>query len=477
MAYTVKKGDTLNKIAAANGISLAELLKLNPNAQWGSNPNLIQPGWTVNLPGDTGGSTTTPTTPTTPPFDSDAPITDTPPVEVNGSTLPNGGRLVYIANPEQSDEKFLWYVVYDWNGIELAYEIGGPQAFFDTFGTWDIASTGMDVQRVNQEMFDEQNFVLTGSADQILGMTESIGSQIDREVAALGLEDLPAWMKSNKDVLGLVATATAQEWSAGRLWQELSVTSGFQARYGTVLAYYQAGGATIGQAVAQIEADENAMQTAIRPYLSGAGSPLTAGIPHEETQFIQELLLAGWTPGAAAQVLEQADVLRSDPTSLAQANAILAASGLGTLNEFEFVNALAGYGPPDVVEALNTAAAGTALVNAGLDDVDIDLLMEIVDTSGQLLTVESFASLAQELAFNTIRFAHEIDEEKLGFNRDDLIAAAFGQVNPNGKTPGEVINALGRFQRDRQAAGTGFEQTTGFQDDKGRLRIAGLGSL
>jgi len=477
MAYTVKKGDTLTKIAAANGISLAELLKLNPNAQWGSNPDLIQPGWTVNLPGDTG-SGAGDTTEEEPPFDSDAPITDSPPVEVNGSTLPNGGRLVYIANPEGSDEEFLWYVVYDWNGIELAYEIGGPQDFYDAFGTWDIASTGMDVSRMaNQDAFDEQNFVLTGSADQIFGMTESIGSQIDREVAALGLEDLPAWMKSNKDVLGLVATATAQEWSSGRLWEELSVTSGFQARYGTVLAYYQSGGLSIGQAVAQIEADEAAMRTAIRPYLSGPGNPLTEGIANEETQFIQELLLGGWTPGAAAQVLEQADVLRSDPTSLAQANAILAASGLGTLNEFEFVNALAGYGVPDVVEALNTAAAGTALVNAGLDDVDLDLLMEIVNTSGQLLTVESFASLAQELAFNTIRFAHEIDEEKLGFNRDDLIAAAFGQVNPNGKSPGEVINALGRFQRDRQAAGTGFAQTTGFQDDKGRLRIAGLGSL
>jgi LysM repeat protein len=471
MAYTIKKGDTLNKIAAANGISLPELLALNPNGQWGSNPDLIQPGWTVNLPGDTAAGTT-PTTPTEPPFDPEAGI-DKPPVDVNGTTVPAGGRLVTIKDPTGSDDSHLYYIVYEWKGIELAYEIGGPDEFLELFGTWN---TGMDVTNVNQAGFDELGLVTTGSADQIVGSTESVASQIERELSALGLEDLPEWMASNPDTLVLLATATAQEWSSGRLWQELSETAGFQMRYGAVLEMYQSGGQTIGAAVAQIEADENALLAAIRPFLP-PGSPLDTGKAHEQTTFLQELMLGGWTPGAAAQVLEQADVLRSDPTSLAQANAILEMSGLGSLNEVEFLNALAGFGAPDVVEALNTAAAGTALVNAGLDDVDLDLLMEIVDTSGQLLTVESFASLAQELAFNTIRFAHEIDENKLGFNRDDLIAAAFGQVNPNGKTPGEVINALGRFQRDRQAAGTGFEQTTGFQDEKGRLRIAGLGSL
>lgn len=177
------------------------------------------------------------------------------------------------------------------------------------------------------------------------------------------------------------------------------------------------------------------------------------------------------------QVLHQAEVLRSDPTSLAQANLILQASGLGSIDEIAFINALAGFGDDDVIEALNTAAAGTALEEAGLTDVDIDLLMEIVDTSGSILTVESFQQLAQQLAFNTIRFGQELGDEKLGFTRDDLIAAAFGESNPNGKTPGEVINALGRFERDRQAAGSGFDQTTGYQDDRGRLRIAGLAGL
>ena len=51
MAYVVVKGDTLSKIAAANGLTLAELYALNPDPPWGKNPNLIQPGWEVIVTG------------------------------------------------------------------------------------------------------------------------------------------------------------------------------------------------------------------------------------------------------------------------------------------------------------------------------------------------------------------------------------------------------------------------------------------
>ena len=46
-SYTVKSGDTLSRIASRNNMTLAQLLKLNP--QFRSNPNLIHPGQTVKL--------------------------------------------------------------------------------------------------------------------------------------------------------------------------------------------------------------------------------------------------------------------------------------------------------------------------------------------------------------------------------------------------------------------------------------------
>lgn len=50
MTYTVKAGDTLSKIAARNGLTLAQLLQANPQI---SDPNRINVGDTVNLPNGT----------------------------------------------------------------------------------------------------------------------------------------------------------------------------------------------------------------------------------------------------------------------------------------------------------------------------------------------------------------------------------------------------------------------------------------
>ncbi len=48
-AYTVKSGDNLSTIAQKNGLTLAQLLALNP--QFAANPNLIKPGQTIKLAG------------------------------------------------------------------------------------------------------------------------------------------------------------------------------------------------------------------------------------------------------------------------------------------------------------------------------------------------------------------------------------------------------------------------------------------
>ena len=56
MTYKIQPGDTLSKIAKRNGISLAQLLKANPQI---TNPDRIQVGQVVNLP-DTSTETTQP---------------------------------------------------------------------------------------------------------------------------------------------------------------------------------------------------------------------------------------------------------------------------------------------------------------------------------------------------------------------------------------------------------------------------------
>lgn len=54
MAYTVVKGDNLSRIAAANGLTLAQLLELNP--QYKDNPDMVQIGASINVSQSTAGS-------------------------------------------------------------------------------------------------------------------------------------------------------------------------------------------------------------------------------------------------------------------------------------------------------------------------------------------------------------------------------------------------------------------------------------
>ena len=494
MPYTVKSGDSLSRIAAANNVSLAELIAANPQI---TDPNLIRPGQVLSLPGETSTPTTTSEPSGNPDLDAiraeyerifgepppatlttvstirqiirDAQVSgtiDDAPVETGrGAIIPNGARVVIIENPEGSDANRLYHLVYDWRGVELVFEIGDAARFIELFGQ-KVEDTFANISVVSQSQFDNQDFVQAGSVDEILGSTESLGSQIEREVRALGLEDLPPWLAASSESLALVAEATASGWSSGRLWQELSGTQAFTDRFGGALDRYLQGGTTIQQAVSQLQADEQNLKRRLQ-FLAPPDS-LT-------TDTLQAILSQGWTPDSAARVMEQASIL-SDTAALAQANQIMEASGLPSLDDVGFINALNGFGPPEVVEALNTVAASVALEEAGLDDVDIDLLMEVVDTSDRLLTAESFQELTQELSFNFARFGSELDREKLGLSRENVIAGLFGEEF-DGTTPGEVLNLLARFERDRRAAAQGISGPAAGVDRRGRLVVQGLGGL
>lgn len=63
MTYTVKAGDTLSKIAARNGLTLAQLLQANPQI---SDPNRINVGDIVNLPNGSPAENATQPLPTNP---------------------------------------------------------------------------------------------------------------------------------------------------------------------------------------------------------------------------------------------------------------------------------------------------------------------------------------------------------------------------------------------------------------------------
>lgn len=77
-SYTVASGDTLSAIASKNNVSLTQLLNLNP--QFRANPNLIKPGQSISL----SGNSATPPAPASPIL----PTTTTPPAGT--ITTPSG---------------------------------------------------------------------------------------------------------------------------------------------------------------------------------------------------------------------------------------------------------------------------------------------------------------------------------------------------------------------------------------------------
>lgn len=393
-------------------------------------------------------------------------ITDVPPVQIGSSTVPAGGRLIRVDNPQGSDEPHLYYIVYEWRGVQFAYEVGGPARFKELFGSTDNFD---GFTKMSQSGFDDANFVQVGLIDQELGATESLGSRIERDIRALGMEDLPGWLANSPDALALVGQATAQEWSSGRLWTELSGTGAFQERFGAVFSRYKTENVTIADAVAQIVRDEEALAAAMRPWAE-------QGV---DTATLHGFMNNGWTGSAAAQVLEAAEDLARRPDSLDFVNAVLMESGFAPLDEVSYINALHGHGPQEAIEAVNTAQAARALIESGIDlaDDDVDLIMDLVDTSDRLLTPESWRALAQELSFNIMRNTRELSAGKLGLGEDDLVAAAFGRESPTGKSTGEVLGLLARFERDRRGEAEGHDAMSGFVDERGRLRVPGLAGL
>jgi hypothetical protein len=381
--------------------------------------------------------------------------------------LVEGATLIRVRNPAGSDAPEEYYLVYEWEGVQTAYRVGDRARLNEIFGSPDVFDS---VQTVTQAQYDARDYVDLGSIDQELGGTESIASRRERETRAIGMEDLPDWIAGDVQAKALIVEASAQGWSPGRLYNELEKTQGFRQRYGAVIARYKQQNVTTAQAVAAIEADEAGLRNALRPYLADQAT---------STPILHDLLTRGWTPTAAASVLEAAETLTRDPDGLARTNYILAAAGLPELDDVGYLNALRGHGPQDVIETINTATAARALDESGidLDDADLDLIMELVDTSDRLLTADSWRQLSQQLAFNMILNKGELTAGKLGIEEDDLIAAAFGRESPTGKSSGEVLGLLARFERDRQAASEGFEGASSYIDDRGRLRIQGLGAV
>jgi hypothetical protein len=141
MTYTVKAGDTLSKIAAQNGLTLAQLLQANPQI---SNPDRINVGDTLNLPNGS---------PATENATQPLPSNPVPPISTNNTQpLPS--------NPATSAAGALGQALADELGILSAkYETGGRGPGTVSTGAGDPGGVSYGSYQMASKMGVVQRFI------------------------------------------------------------------------------------------------------------------------------------------------------------------------------------------------------------------------------------------------------------------------------------------------------------------------------
>lgn len=404
-----------------------------------------------------------------------APAFTTPPpglgdelTSIGGVVLPTGSRLVSIRNPKGSDVDELFFVVGDVFGIQEAYEVGDRAAVERMFGGVGAFDS---FQVINQGTFD-QDYVLAGPIDEIANSTESLQSQRERDMRALGVEGLPAWVLEDQQALNTWALSVREGWSSAKLYNQLSSTTAFRERFTGLDAFMQREGLSNFQTgVSRYLQEEQGFRSAL---LGSRGPNTNVG-----NDYIGGLIGGGWSVDQAQELLDAERDLRDNPEALANINEILQFQGRDPLSADDFLDVIVDgrraatdpdYRPGDLFEAINEGLAVNALFQQGLD-ISPQLAMDLTDEAGGIVEPGAFSEMAQAAALNIMRNSREIDLQRMGLGEDDVIQAAFGRG-----ASAEVQDILERFGRERTVAARGYTGASSFFDQFGRLRVQGIGT-
>ncbi len=390
------------------------------------------------------------------------------PVEVNDVTIPAGATLVRIRNPQGSDADALYYLRYTLFGIEIAFEVGSFDDAAALFGN-SFHSQFDAFETYTQRQFDQSDVITTGNVDEILGATESIGSQFEREMRALGLEGVPDWIAGSNEAMALMVVAGQEGWSTTRLGNELSGTEAFKVRFPGFQGLSDALGVTdVNAVIDQYVSIENQLSQVLRRY-RGPETDVS-------TEYLGSLIGSGWHPDEVESLVIAERSLKENPDALDNINQQLTFAGMNRIGPDEFLDVMQGNAPPDVYEVLNDAFRRQALADAGID-INRQFAEELGGADNTLSTVDSFSQQAIYAAQLLARTRAAIEGERFGLSREALIATVFNDPDalPEGFTVPQVNELLARIERDRLQAGQGIGAGPAFINQRSRLIIQGLG--
>lgn len=398
------------------------------------------------------------------------------PITVGETVIPAGGTLIVVTDPAGSDKAHLYYMRYTFNGVDILYQIGDRARFLELFP--EGVEMFHRVERINGERFVKQDWYEVGAIDEVLGQKESLGALFEREMLELtqggGLAD---WVVNSREALALMTVATLEGWTQAQTAEALVGTKAFANRFvgwdGFIAAQKGPGTLDYYTAMTTYLDWEGQIADALRMY-RGPDTNISS-------KYIGRLIGAGWQPGQIAQLLPVEQDLKDNPETLRDLNRILKFMGLDTINLRGFLNITQGNAPLAVQEALSDYNLLLQLQREGLDfgAAQVAEIREGVDPLTGIQAPETFSELARTLATAIVQNRAELDAEKFGLTRDDLLAASLNRIDfiSGGRSTADVEYMLTKFMRERQAASQGYDAFSGYLSAQDRLRLQGLSGL
>ena len=392
------------------------------------------------------------------------------------SVIPQDARLVRITDPAGSDLDEIFVLIGSAFGVDIAFEIGSRERLDELFGGPDAFD---DVQTLTQANFDASGAITVGDVDEALGATGSIQAQFERELRSAGLENPPQWLAQDQQAMTRWLVGVNEGFSAERLWSDISDTDAFKGRFaGLDTIFDQTGTNQFTTAIAEYTNREGA----IRGFISQRRGPGA----DTSIEYVSSLIASGWQPAEVDELLVLERQLRDSPEALDNMNQILAFQELPELTPDDFISFLQdgqrlavdpAFIPGDLFEGINDALRFQALLEEGIR-IDEQFATDLGEgVSEDIGSPAQFTERARIAAIEIARNTTELDRQTLGISRDDIIAAAFGEESPSGKSVSEISELLERLGRDRAKRATGLPGAASFVDALGRLRVQGSSNL
>ena len=394
-----------------------------------TDPPATQGGNTGATGGNTGGGTPPPPPP---------PVTPTPATVLNLE----GATLIAVGSGPTRRYYAEWLVY----GVALRHEIG-DQTDLETLGTqpWPTTVTLTETEFGNRDGLD------VGLVDERFGITESYQATTDRQLRMFGQEDLPAWQRNDPQTMLTLMTAANEGWSEGRALNAVVKLAAFQTahpKFNEVAGRHLPGGASTAEKLTWYSEARDQMRNSVRTY-RGAEADVS-----DET--IADILARGWDPEEAEDLLIGEATVRQMTGAADQINAILAFQGSTvTVTEDNLLDLIlegeTERTPFAMQELINDAIRAQAFQTQG-----VNLSPELAAALGtgesfETLDPDQARTLASQVATNVFRYGLELQAEREGLSRDELITAM-----TNGTNETAVMEKLAKFSRRRQISAQGL---------------------